>query len=283
MTARSLGTAAVLALLCPSVARAAEPTQAQCLSAYETVQLERQRGHLVSARDSAVVCAHASCPDVARKDCETWAVDLARAVPTVVVTVRDEATGEDRPARILVDGTPRPDASSGRPFELDPGSHVFRLEPPSGPLVEQTISVVQGERDRPLRFTLAAATQPPRHPPDRVPPPLTLQRPVTYAPAVVTGSAAVVLLGVSGFLGLTGRSDLSTLRATCAPTCTDAQVSPVRTKLTASDITLAVGAAAALVSIYLFARPPSSGQSAAARLDVTPTAFGGSVSFHTGF
>jgi hypothetical protein len=57
-------------------------------------------------------------------------------------------------------------------------------------------------------------------------------------------------------LGLTGRSDLSNLHATCAPYCRDDQVDPVRARLLASDIALGVGAVAAGVSVYFFFRPP---------------------------
>jgi hypothetical protein len=82
---------------------------------------------------------------------------------------------------------------------------------------------------------------------------------VTYVPALIAAGASAAALGVSAYLGVTGRSDLSDLRSTCAPTCTDDQVDPVRRRLLISDVALAVGLVGVGVSIYLFASPPEAG------------------------
>src|ERR1700756_333206 len=95
----------------------------------------------------------------------------------------------------------------------------------------------QGERDRVLRFSLRALTPPPSTTPP--PPPAAPVTPRThsvYWPALLTAGASAATLGVSAWLGLTGRSDLSQLHGTCAPDCSDSQVDPVRRKLVASDI-----------------------------------------------
>ena len=54
-------------------AHAADP---KCMTSYENAQLLRQRGKLVDARDAAMVCARATCPDVARKDCTQWIAEF---------------------------------------------------------------------------------------------------------------------------------------------------------------------------------------------------------------
>jgi hypothetical protein len=269
---------------------AAEPSQAQCAAAYENTQLLRRGGHLVAAREAAVTCARPICPEFARKDCSAWELEIGREVPSVVVIAREETTDDGAGVRVLIDGTVRPEATAGRAFELDPGKHLFRVERPSDRTVEQTIEIFQGERDRIVRFALHPEVAPPA--PSSIPaPPATSTAPPpepppiategeTYVPAVVVGGAAVALFGVSAWLGLTGRSDLSNLRATCAPNCTDAQVDPVRTRLSWSDITLGAGLVGAAISIYLFARPPGG---SAVRVDVAPTTGGAALSLHAAF
>jgi hypothetical protein len=285
----------VLGVVIATGAVAGEPSSAQCAAAYENTQLLRRSGHLVAARDAAVTCARPVCPEFARKDCATWEVEIGREVPSVVVIAREETTDDGSGARVLVDGTVRPEASTGRAFELDPGKHLFRVERPGDRTVEQTIEIFQGERDRIIRFALhpegaplapATATSPPTAsstPPGPPPAPSsTVVASPSYVPAIVVGGASIALFGASAWLGLTGRSDLSNLRATCAPTCTDAQVDPVRTRLVLSDITLGAGVVGAAISIYLFARPPRE-SSSGVQVDVAPTTGGAALLVRSAF
>lgn len=247
---------------------AADGSIAACEPAYEGTQLLRQRGKLREAREQAAICSRDACPEVARHDCAKWAEELGREIPTVVVVVRDEADRDVLVVRVLVDGVLRPEVASGRAFELDPGIHSFRLERAGAPPVEQSFTVVQGEHDRPLRFTVigavAAAPSPPSPSPlspfaptvplapPRAPAPAEAERPSIVPPVVVTG-VSVALLATSAFLGLTGRQQLSDLRSSCAPACSDDQVGPVRTRLVASDVALGAGLVGAAVATYLFA------------------------------
>jgi hypothetical protein len=262
--------AAVALAWAPARPAAADGSLAACEPAYEGAQLLRQRGKLRDARDQAAICARDACPEVARHDCAKWAEELGREIPTVVVVVRDEADRDVPVARVLVDGAPRPEVASGRAFELDPGGHVFRVERAGAPPVEQGFTVVQGEHDRPLRVTVVGAGgavapplplapppapgAPPLAPPfaPRVPPRSESERPSIVPPVVVTG-VSVALLATSAFLGLTGRQQLSDLRTSCAPACTDDQVGPVRTRLVASDVALGAGLVGAALATYLFA------------------------------
>jgi hypothetical protein len=239
-------------------APAADAPPGACEPAYEGVQLLRQRGKLVAAREQAAVCARDTCPEVARKDCARWAEELARGIPTVVVVARDDADREVPVTRLLVDGVARPEVASGRAFELDPGSHVFRVERAGGPPVERLFTVYEGERDRMLRI----AVPPVPAEPSRAVPPAYAVRPAPPAPAgerpsiipaAVVGGLSVAVLVTSAVLGLTGRQQLDGLRSSCAPACTDDQVNPVRTRLVLSDVTLGVGLVGAAVAVSLFA------------------------------
>ncbi len=267
---------ALAASLVGTPARSEPPTVAQCSSSYESAQLLRQSGKLIAAREAATSCARAGCPDVVKQDCSAWAGEIQKQIPSVIVIARDAATGDERGARVIVDGTERPEAASGRAFELDPGAHAVRIERSGNLPFEQTVTVVQGERDRVLRFvlrvapsvdTVVAPTEPPR---------------VSYVPAAIVGGGALVALGASAWLGLSGRSDLSRLRGSCAPSCADDRVDPVRRTLLVSDVLLAVGVVAAGVSIVLFVRPPRSG-SASAQVGVTPSRDGARVTFGATF
>jgi len=238
-------------------ARAADVSAAQCEPAYEGAQLLRQRGQLRAARDQAGVCARDVCPEVARRDCARWAEELAREIPTVVVVARDESDRDVSFARTLVDGVARSEPGSGHAFELDPGAHTFRVERSGAPPVEQSFTVYQGERDRLLRILVpgtAPRWQPTATVPTYPPPARTVapERP-SPLPAYVVGGLSVAVLATSAFLGLTGRQQLSDLRTSCAPACTDEQVSPVRTRLVLSDVALGVGLAGAALAVTLFA------------------------------
>ena len=66
--------------------------------------------------------------------------------------------------------------------------------------------------------------------------------------------------GVPGDLGALAREDL---QDRCAPFCTESETNPTHTKLVVADVALGVGVAA-LVALYLHARPPSRVASGAA-------------------
>jgi hypothetical protein len=253
--------ALLTAVLTPALARAADST---CAAAYENAQILRQRGELIAARDAALVCAQAACPGVARRDCAAWAGELEREIPSIIVIARDEASGDEGGARILVDGAPRADAASGRAFALDPGAHVFRIERAGNEPFEQTVTIVRGDRERILRFALRREQTPAQAavpvapaPSNAVAPSGTSPEARTLWPGAIAGVGAAAALGVSAWLGVTGRNELDDLRGTCAPACSDGDVDPVRTKLIASDIALGVGIVGAAVAIYLLVHPPA--------------------------
>jgi hypothetical protein len=245
----------------PGRARGAEPQTAQCTSAYENAQILRQRGKLLAARDQVVVCAREQCPEIAQRDCLRWAEELGHEIPSVVIVVRDETDREIGAQRVLVDGAPRPEFTSGRAFELDPGAHVLRIERPDSPTIEQPFTVYQGERDRVVRITVPSRAVT-AHSPTPLPlaPAITptireaRPEPPSYVATAITAGFSVATFAVSAYLGLSGRQELSNLHSTCAPYCTDAEVDPVKTRLNFSDATLGVGLVGAAVTVYLFAR-----------------------------
>jgi hypothetical protein len=265
----------VLALLLGGArtSRADPVDEKACTAAYEDAQLLRRSGKLIAAREAAMTCARPACPDVVRGDCASWAGEIAKLVPSIVVIARAAGgdAGHAPGARVRVDGVERAEASSGRAFEVDPGAHVVRVERAGDLPIEESVTVFQGERDRVLRFELRPAEAP--RPVDPAP-----RR--SYVPAIAVAGVAAVALGASAWLGLSGRGELSDLRATCAPSCTDAEVDPVRRKLVASDVLLGAGVVAAGLSLYLFARPPTVAARASAFVRLVP--MGGGAVFAVG-
>jgi hypothetical protein len=74
--------------------------------------------------------------------------------------------------------------------------------------------------------------------------------PVSIALAAVSGVAAVSF----AYFGLSGRSDVSDLRATCAPNCSESQVDSARTKLIVADVSLGVGVVALAGAAWFYFR-----------------------------
>lgn len=281
IVARSIGAGLLVAaaFVAPPSRAASDPA---CGAAYEEAQLLRKRGELMAARDAAVACARASCPAVVRRDCTAWVAELERDIPSVIVIARDEATGDEGGGRVTVDGTVRPELVSGRAFSLDPGAHVFRVERPGSEPAEQTITIVRGDHDRVLRFVLRSERVEASRSANAKPPSAVAVAPQraqpSYFPAVVAGLGSLAIFGVAAGFGLTGRRELSDLRGSCAPVCSDEQLDPVRTKLIVSDVAFGVGLVGALVTTFLIVSPPSSSvRVGRSRVVITPTASGGAV------
>ncbi len=222
-------------------ARAAPDTEA-CVAAFEQGQRLRKEDKLVRARAEFQRCGMASCPALVSKRCIEWMDQVSSALPSILIVVRD-AQGRDLPeASIYVDGShiTRP---RGKPLPVDPGEHLVRTVV-GDQSVEQRVVVVQGERERAVTLVLPEVPRPPTPPPAR-----------TRLPVYLLGGVAALSLGSFAYFGLTGRNDADHLQSTCAPTCSDGQVSAVRRKLIAADVSLGIAAASLAVGTYLLLQP----------------------------
>jgi hypothetical protein len=243
---------ALLVSLAPRAAAAEPGDVTVCLQKHEAAQLARRDGKLRAAHTALLACSHAACPGAIRSDCVDWLTEVERDIPSVVLSARSPK-GDELGARVTMDGEVLATRLDGRPVEIDPGEHVFRFEVPPYPPVEQRIVVRTGEKNRELLVTVGDTTAPP---PVKEPP-----RPI---PAAFWALGGVTIAGLAVFAGLggSGLALKSSLQASCAPFCTDAQLQPLRTRFLAADISLGVGAAAAVAAIIVVAvrpaRPPAS-------------------------
>jgi len=188
-----------------------------------------------------------------RVDCTRWLDDLDRDTPTVVLGVKDARGDDVVDARASIDGGPAR-AVDAKPIALDPGPHVIRFERPGSADVQRTVVTRTGERNRLVIERLAGA------PPSSASaaPPLagpaspgaararSADPPTAKAgggmPPTVWIASGVGVVGLTAFavLGGLGMSEKSDLRGQCGSSCTDEQISSVRTLYVAADVSLVV-------------------------------------------
>ncbi|UQA56920.1 hypothetical protein [Polyangium aurulentum] len=260
---------AIAAALLPAAPAASAPKSAReetkraCIDASEQGQELRDHGKLLEARERFRACSAAACPQIVRKDCAGWLVDVEERIPTVVLGARDPDGRDLAAVRVVVDGAPLVDALDGQAIPLDPGVHSVRFEWTGGAPVDLRVVLREGEKRRALdaQFLRAPVAAP--------------SRPVPIAPIVLGGVALAAGAAFTG-LALSAKSDFDHLQATCAPHCAPAEVDPVRAKLVAANVSLGVSIAALGVGAVLLAvRPGAPGRVA---FGVSPTA-GGAMGF----
>jgi len=81
------------------------------------------------------------------------------------------------------------------------------------------------------------------------------------AAAWITGGVGLVGVGGFVFFGLKARSDIAYLTDTCAPNCTDEQISYANVKRFAADVSLGVGVIGLGLATYFILSAPSRGVS----------------------
>ncbi len=215
-----------------------------CASAAEEAEQLRIDARLMAARERLLRCSRPGCPAAVRSDCAGWMTEVAAAMPTVVLAVRD-ARGQDvLSARASVDGVPIAQGLDGKPFEVDPGVHTFRFES-AGAAVEQVVLVREGEKSRAITATLEQGPVAPTAPPSAAPSP----SPAAASPPSPTaasspspassssasslrvspwtwafGGVGVLALGVGAYLELSVNADASGLESSCGHSCSHAQV-----------------------------------------------------------
>lgn len=275
-----------VALLSPSLLAAGE--RVECVAAADRGQIDRQAGHLRSARDSFVRCSAEACPAIVRNDCQHWAVEVEAALPTIVFFATDAQGNDVADVRVRLDDHVLVDHLDGRSMPVDPGLHDLVFERNGSPAVHQNAVFVQGEHDRKIavRFVApsipgASATAVPSSvvaAPTTTPPPkgadgASLTRKNTHhvpMTSVVLAGVGVVAIGSFAFFGISGKNDLAAIDASrCAPDCSAHDIDAVRSKLIIADTSLVVGVVALGVATYLWlTASPSPTVAAASRARV---------------
>ncbi len=242
----------------------AEPTKEQCIEAHRQSQQAQQTGRLVEARQLAITCTHQVCPGLLIEDCARWLEGLTQRTPSVVFEVRVDGQ-PTLEAEIWADETPVVGWTTGEAHLLDPGTHTFRFVLPPHEEVVHTVVLSEGMRFRAVVADFktttaeppAPTTPPPAPEPDRSPVSETY-RPVPVPVYPLLGVGALGLAGFTGF-GLAGQSKQNDLESSCAPDCTDDDLSPMRRNYLLADLSLGVGVAGLVgATIVYLGRPERS-------------------------
>jgi len=235
--------ASLLAVATASPHAGADDTAA-CVEAYEQAQLARKKGKLREARAHLLRCVSSSCPVVLRQDCAPWLDQVERAMPTLLVEVRDARGADLADVEVLVDGEKVPGHVSGRAFPIDPGPHELTVRHgTAGPSVQRVV-VREGEQGRRIEFRVGGDDG------------ARVERPVP-AGAYVAGAVGLAGLGVRGWFGRSALSERSRLDDQgCKPNCSQDEVSSIERKYDVVSVALAVTVVSLGTATWLWmARP----------------------------
>jgi hypothetical protein len=161
-------TGLLLALFVPAAlmtAVAFADDKATCLDATSKGQRFKIAHKLVEAREQLLVCAAAACPSVVQADCATWLIEVERALPTVVISAKNDAGAFLVDVKVSVDGAPFASKLDGQSLPVNPGLHTFHFEGASGTSADRPIVVREGEKTQSVAVVLAAASVTPAAPP----------------------------------------------------------------------------------------------------------------------
>lgn len=227
-----------------------------CALAAEQAQRLRNEGRLDEALDQLRICTRDVCPTFVRSDCGPWRAEVEKALPSVLVTAKDDAGEATSDVKITIDGVVRAEKLDGEPIELDPGAHLFHFDREGADPIEQKLVVKVGEKSRAidLRFHLhpvKALTPAPAPAAAVAPTPPRAHRSLPVAGFVASG-VAVAGLTVGTIFYFSAKSDIDGLKDTCAPACASSQVDPIGPKIIVSDVALGVGVVAAAAAVYFF-------------------------------
>jgi hypothetical protein len=231
--------AAVFVVVCHAVPAAAVE-KAVCVTAADDGQRLRKAHKLVAARAEFLVCAQADCPNVVSQDCVQWLGSVERSLASVIVRAHDPNGTELADVRVSVDGKLIAEHPTTAAIEVDPGPHLVRYEAKGFEPVEEPLSLGEGERGHPLRAELRQAPSVQAPAPGRIP-----------AVAWAFGGLGVVGAGSFVAFALVGQSEQRSLRTTCAPNCSPAQIAPLQTKFTVANISLGVGVVALATGVTI--------------------------------
>ena len=237
---------------------AAPVDKAACLDAVSKGQVLREAHKLVEAREQFRVCARAECPAVVRGDCTSWVVEVETALPTVVITAKDEAGRDIFDVDVSAEGQPLVSRLDGRAVPMNPGIHTLRLETADGGSLEQPIVVKEGVKNQDVGVVLhtrqsptaAAATLPVSAPPvangagvesGQAQPTERRGSGAWRTVGWVAGAVGIVGLGVGTVFGVMAISDKSAAHCDASNACDAGPLHDANSAATASTVGIVAG------------------------------------------
>lgn len=228
----------------------------ECITLHADGQVLRKSGRLKIAREKFLACSAEVCPDLIRRDCTAFAMEIENAQPSISVAARDEANRPIAGALMSVDDAaqiPVPE----RPLSLDPGQHRIVVNIPGGR--SQTASVELREAEK-GRLVLVNFDSPQADAPER-------RSAFAAVPTAsyVFGGVALAALGSFTYFGLSGHAKESDFDG-CAQThtCPPGDVREMRHLYLAADVSLGVSIVSLGLGVYFFATQAHAAKPAAA-------------------
>jgi hypothetical protein len=229
----------------------------ECVKAAEDSQELKAKKKLSQARNRLQQCILPACPKEVRNDCREWLSDIESTIASIVIYAEDETGHSLVDVKVSVDDELITERLDNNAVLLAPGEHWLKLETSAGPAVTQRVELKPGEKNRRVVVVMgpapgASATSGPS--PDASGSPGATMKRISPFAWVLYG-ASLGAMGAFAGLGASGKSDVTTLRNTCAPNCASRDVDSARTKLIGADISLGVAVLAAGVATYLVLNP----------------------------
>lgn len=275
MRRASFSIATALLLAAPS---AFAQDKAACLAATAKAQDLRDVHKLLATRAQLQICAASSCPTVVQNDCRTWLDEVEVAIPTVAISAVDDTGAALVNVKVWVDGKAFA-TRLGRPLELDPGRHRLHFEGATGGTSDKEVTLVDGEKNKPLSIVLsrptdatAAPEEPPPDPhvdePD-APTEASSASPLRTAGWILggVGLGGLVLGGVFGALAIDSKA---TANCDSGNLCDADGLQSARSFALGSTTAFIIGGVLVATGITLVLVAPKTGPKPTARVDVAP-------------
>jgi hypothetical protein len=202
------------------VARAVDPTTADCLAASEASLKAGNQRHRRAERAQLLVCANASCPADIRMECVSRVEEVNRKIPTVIFGAKDASGGDLSAVKVTMDGELLAERLEGTALSVDPGEHTFFFEAPGLPSASLRLVIQEAQKDRhevvtlgmpPPAMRAAATGASPDATPPRAGSPFGSQKIL----ALAAGGVGLVGIGLGTAFGLMAASQKNEATSAC--------------------------------------------------------------------
>jgi hypothetical protein len=260
----------------------------ECAKSFEQAQILRNDAKYVSATEEALKCSQPKCGQALQTECSRLYTELQQAAPSVVLSASDQNGNEIGEAQVVVDQTRHLEHLDGKPITLDPGNHEFAFTAPGLSALTRRITLLAGEKFRPISVTLGAGSAGKQPKPAEPLPASKTDRPSLaprHIPTLSYVLGGVSLLAAAGFVAFraSGANKYDSLMQTCSPNCAESDVDNVRQRYNVSYVALGVSAATLVGAVgfyFLQTRTPLGVDSA---LSVQPAPHGAGAQIVTHF
>ncbi len=231
-------------------ASAADPTNADCVTANEAALKLGNEHHLRADRNQLLVCSSSNCPSDIRLECVRRVDEVNAAIPTIIFEAKDGAGNDLSAVRVTMDGEVLAERLEGTALSIDPGEHTFVFETAGQPPLTKSFVIHESQKDRREPISFGSATPPPATEPlPVVPLPVVAETASGLGTqrilAIVAAGLGVVGVGVGTAFGVMAIAKRNDARNVCPNECanqSDANLwSNAKTTAQVSDVAFVVG------------------------------------------